>query len=75
MDFEKMLVETKLSNEAIDAFTKASRETYGSDSYAAGYLGSMLVRAMNELPRARRKEFREILLNSTEDLGQRLLVK
>lgn len=75
MDFAKMLVETQKSNEAVDAVTNAARGAYGSDSYAAGYLGSMLVRAMNEMPKHRRAEFRAIMLQQAAELNKQILVK
>lgn len=75
MDFEKMLVETKLSNQAVDALNDASLGAYGSHAYAAGYLGSLLVRAMNEMPKARRAEFREQMLQQAVELNKQILVK
>jgi hypothetical protein len=75
MDFEKMLVETRLSNQAIDALNEATIQAYGNYSYAAGYLGSMLVRAMNEMPKHRRAEFRQILAQQTKELEKQILVK
>jgi len=75
MSFEKMLVETKLSNEAVDGLNNASLGAYGSHAYAAGYLGSMLVRAMNEMPKHRRAEFRQILAQQTKELEKQILVK
>ena len=75
MDFEKMLVETKLSNQAVDALNEATIQAYGNYSYAAGYLGSMLVRAMNEMPKARRAEFRKQILEQAHQLGKDILVK
>jgi hypothetical protein len=75
MDFEKMLVETRLSNQAVDALNEASMQAYGNYSYAAGYLGSMLVRAMNEMPKHRRAEFRQILAQQTKELEKQILVK
>ena len=75
MDFAKMLTETNASNEVIDSFTNAARTQYGSDAYAAGYLGSMLVRAMNEMPKARRAEFRKQILEQAHQLGKDILVK
>ena len=75
MDFEKMLVETKLSNQAVDALNDASLNAYGSHAYAAGYLGSMLVRAMNEMPKARRAEFRKQIQEQAQQLGKNILVK
>ena len=75
MDFEKMLVETRLSNQAVDALNEASMQAYGNYSYAAGYLGSMLVRAMNEMPKHRRAEFRQILAQQTKELEKQVLVK
>ena len=75
MDFEKMLVETKLSNEAVDSLNEASLGAYGNHAYAAGYLGSMLVRAMNEMPKARRAEFRKQMLEQAQQLSKDILVK
>jgi hypothetical protein len=75
MNFEKMLVETRLSNQAVDALNEASMQAYGNYSYAAGYLGSMLVRAMNEMPKHRRAEFRQILAQQTKELEKQILVK
>ena len=75
MDFEKMLVETKLSNEAVDGLNNASLSAYGSHAYAAGYLGSMLVRAMNEMPKARRAEFRKQIQEHAQKLNKDILVK
>lgn len=75
MSFEKMLVETKLSNEAVDAVANATRSHYGSDAYAAGYLGSMLVRAMNEMPKHRRAEFRAIMLQQAAEFEKQILAK
>lgn len=75
MNFAKMLTETNASNEAVDAVTNAARGAYGSDAYAAGYLGSMLVRALNEMPKHRRAEFRAIMLQQAAELNKQILVK
>ena len=65
--------ETKLSNQAVDALNDASLGAYGNHAYAAGYLGSLLVRAMNEMPKARRAEFRKQMMEHAAKLNKQNL--
>ena len=44
-------------------FTDVTRAKYGDFGYAAGYLESMVVDMLMELPKARREAFREQLHN------------
>jgi hypothetical protein len=72
MDFAKIMSETEESNFAVKAFTDAARAVYGSDAYAAGFLGSRLIVAMNELPKHKRAEIRNILFRHAEELESQL---
>jgi hypothetical protein len=49
----------------IKEFTDVSKAKYGDYGYAAGYLESMMVDVIMELPRARREAFRAQLHNKT----------
>jgi hypothetical protein len=50
-------------------FNDASKSRFGDYGYAAGYLESVLVDAIMELPRARREEFRAQLHNKAYQLS------
>jgi uncharacterized iron-regulated protein len=47
----------------IKEFTDVSRAKYGDFGYAAGYLESLMVDILMELPKKRREEFRAQLSN------------
>lgn len=51
-------------------FTDVTRAKYGDFGYAAGYLESLMVDILMELPKARRVAFREQLHNKTYKISQ-----
>ena len=59
IDFAKMMERTEANHKVLKEFGDASYAKYGSYGYAAGYLESLLVRALNSMS----KKDREIVLN------------
>ena len=57
----EFLNECRDTRDLLKEFVDASRENHGSYDYAAGYLESLMVDILMELPRARRQQFREQL--------------
>jgi hypothetical protein len=70
---EKMddfLNECRGTRAVLKEFADISRAKYGDYGYAAGYLESMVVDILMELPKARRAAFREQLHNKTYKISQ-----
>jgi hypothetical protein len=60
---------------AMNEFTEASFDQYGSYSYATGYLQVMLARAIDRLPRAERAEMREQMQKATTNIRKEMVEK
>jgi hypothetical protein len=73
--FNEYLDECRATQDAINQVELASRENYGDYAYACGLFSSLLSRAILELPRARRAEFRNELLNAAERQKNEMLLK
>ena len=77
--FNEYIEESHSTMAAINEVTESTLERYGSYSFAAGCLGTILADAIGNLPKAQRAEFRgrlakisdkarhEILLNAIKD--------
>ena len=59
--FDEYLAECRETTDAVNEFIDSSRENYGSYTYAAGALSTMLQDVIGQLPRARRAAYRERL--------------
>ena len=57
--FNEYLAECRETSDAVSEFMRASNENYGSYSYAAGSLETIVKDLISELPKARRAELRE----------------
>jgi hypothetical protein len=71
LDFAKMQEQTQLSNDVIKMFTESAHSQYGSHSYACGYLGSVLVQAMNSMPKKQRELILKDLAKAAEHFGKK----
>ena len=58
-DFATMMERTAATRKVMQEFSFAAYAKYGSDSYTAGYIESVLVRAMNNMS----KKDRDMILN------------
>jgi hypothetical protein len=67
IDFAKMMERTEAVRKVVKEFSDASYANYGSYSYAAGYLESLLVRAMLDISK---KDREAILKDSTEQTNK-----
>ena len=64
--FNEYLAECQETRDAVNEMTAASYDRYEGHSYAAGYLGSMVVELIGMLPKAKRAEFREQLFRQAQ---------
>lgn len=68
IDFAKMQERTEASRKVLKEFGDASYAVYGSYSYAAGWLESVLVGAMNGMS----KKDREYILNGLREQTEKM---
>lgn len=68
IDFAKMQERTEASRKVLKEFGDASYANYGSYSYAAGWLESVLVGAMNGMS----KKDREYILNGLREQTEKM---
>ena len=68
IDFAKMQERTEASRKVLKEFGDASYANYGSYSYAAGWLESVLVSAMNDMS----KKDREYILNGLREQTEKM---
>ena len=68
LDFAKMMERTEASRKVVKEFNDAAFANYGSYSYSAGYLESLLVQAMNNMS----KKDREAVLKELADQTNKL---
>ena len=68
IDFAKMQERTEASRKVLKEFGDASYANYGSYSYAAGWLESVLVSAMNGMS----KKDREYILNGLREQTEKM---
>jgi hypothetical protein len=73
--WDEYLEECRETSNAINEFTKASYDNYGSYSYAAGYLESMIKDLINQLPKAKRAEVRNRFLSLAQAQKNEQLMK
>jgi len=71
LDFAKMQAQTQQSNDVVKTFTEAAHDNWGSHSYACGYLGSVLVSAMNSMPKKQREMILADLAKAAERFGKK----
>jgi hypothetical protein len=57
---DAILAESEVTRDLLKDFIASSYNRYQSDSYAAGFLESMVVNLIMELPKAKRNEVRRI---------------
>ena len=50
---------------ALNVFAKATQEHYGSHSYLAGFLQSMLVSALSSMPKRKQQEIIDSVVKAT----------
>lgn len=55
-------------NADVTLFTNAARDKYGSDAYGCGYLSSILVQVLQDMPARQRKIVLDGLRKTTADL-------
>ena len=65
--FNEYLNEAAETRFAVNEMVKQSHKRYGDYSYAAGYLESLIMELVGELPKARRAAIRDRLLANAED--------
>ena len=68
IDFAKMMERTEASRKVLKEFGDASYAKYGSYSYAAGYLESVVVQALNNMS----KKDREIVLKDLANQAEKM---
>jgi len=68
LDFAKMMEQTEQSRKVVKAFGDAAYAKYGSYSYSAGYLESLLVQAMNNMSKKDRESVLKELAGQAEKL-------
>lgn len=68
----KMTAQEKLETEKIiEVFQNTTNQVYEGYAYSAGYLGSLCVSLINELPKAKRAQYRAQLLGTIVDLNNK----
>ena len=72
MDFAKIQARHKEIRDTLKEFTDVSREVYGSHSYAAGYLESLLVQSMLGMSKSQREMILRDLNRSIESLQKKV---
>jgi len=68
IDFAKMMERTEAVRKVVKEFSDASYANYGSYSYAAGYLESLLVRGMLDMSKKDREAILKDLTEQTNKL-------
>jgi len=56
----------------VDRLSTTSYEKHKSFSYAAGFLGEMLVDAVSNLPKAKRDEFKQKLAKRADEFAKQI---
>ncbi len=67
--FDEMLNESRAIRGDVNMLVKAAYEKYGSYSYAAGYLQTLVGDLIAELPKARRLELRAQLVRKAAEMN------
>ena len=65
----EFFAENAETREALKMFTEASYARKGSHSYAAGYLESVVVELIGQLPKAKRQEYRAQLIRAAQKVA------
>jgi HD-like signal output (HDOD) protein len=72
--FSEYLDESRETSYAINELVRTSNEATDGYAYAAGFLSSVLQEAIAELPKARRADFRNRLLNQAQKHSNEMLI-
>lgn len=72
IDFAKMMERTEANRKVLREFSDASYANYGSYTYAAGYLESLLVQALNSMSNKDREIVLNDLIKQTEKLQKKV---
>jgi hypothetical protein len=72
--FNQALDESRETGDALREFVSISEKVYSSHSYSSGYLESMVLQLIGELPKKRRAELREQFYRAALELSRKHMV-
>ena len=73
--FDNYLAEFRETQQAVNGLTDSTYKLYGDYGYAAGYYGSMIADLISQLPKHKRAEYRQTLLQKSKEFEQERLMK